>query len=84
MAFDPASGGGFQQGYFPDGGGGFSGGSSTVGGTKLSGVGTPTSVQYGGKSYLVTQTITGAAKLLPTNPPAMANPSRVSWRELVN
>lgn len=84
MAFDPASGGGFQQGFFPDGGGGFSGGSSTVGGTKLSGVGTPTSVQYGGKSYLVTQTITGAAKLLPTNPPAMANPSRVSWRELVN
>ena len=84
MAFDPASGGGFPQGYFPDAGGGFSGGTSTVGGILLSGVGTPTSVQYGGKSYLVTQTITGAAKLLPTNPPAMNSPSRVSWRELVN
>lgn len=84
MAFDPASGGGFAQGYFADQGGGFSGGSSTVSGTKLSGVGTPTSVQYGGKNYLVTQTVTGAAVLIPTNPPSNDNPSRVSWRELVN
>ena len=84
MAFDPASGGGFAQGFFADSGGGFSGGDSTVGGTKLNGVGTPTSVQYGGKNYLVTQTVTGGAVLIPTNPPSSDNPARVSWRELVN
>ncbi|HEX7325120.1 MAG TPA: PilC/PilY family type IV pilus protein [Rhodanobacteraceae bacterium] len=84
MAFDPANGGGFAQGFFPDKGGGYSGGTATVGGTLLKGVGTPTSVQYGGKSYLVTQTITGAAVLIPTNPPVENRPSRVSWRELVN
>ena len=84
MAFDPASGGGFAENFFADQGGGFGGGSSTVGGTKLSGVGTPTSVQYGGKNYLVTQTVTGGAVLIPTNPPSNDNPARVSWRELVN
>ena len=84
MAFDPASGGGFASNFFADAGGGFGGGDSTVGGTKVSGVGTPTAIQYGGKSYLVTQTITGGAKLFPINPPSNDNPSRVSWRELVN
>lgn len=84
MAFNPANGGGFSQGYFPDASGGFSGGSSTVAGVQLNGVGTPTSVQYGGKSYIVTQTVGGTAAILPTNPPANNNPSRVSWRELVN
>lgn len=83
MAFDPASGGGFAQDFFPNAGGGYSGGTATVGGTMVSGVGTPTSVQYGGKNYLVTQTITGGAKLFPVNPPANNSPARVSWRELV-
>ncbi|MDE2271969.1 MAG: hypothetical protein KGJ94_08295 [Xanthomonadaceae bacterium] len=85
MAFDPSTGGGFPEGYFPDAGGGFGAfGSGSVGGTKVSGVGTPTTVQYGGKNYLVTQTVTGGAKLFPINPPTSDNPSRVSWRELVN
>jgi type IV pilus assembly protein PilY1 len=85
MAFDPSTGGGFPEGYFPDEGGGFgSSGSGSVGGTMVSGVGTPTSIEYGGKNYLVTQTVTGGAKLFPINPPSNDNPSRVSWRELVN
>lgn len=84
MAFDPASGGGFAQDFFSNQSGGFGGGGSTIGGTKLNGVGTPTSVQYGGKNYMVTQTITGGAVLIPTNPPSSDNPARVSWRELVN
>lgn len=84
MAFNPATGGGFTNNFFADAGGGFGGGASTVSGTMVSGVGTPTSVQYGGKSYVVTQTITGGAKLFPVNPQEQINPSRVSWRELVN
>lgn len=84
MAFDPATGGGFANNFFADSGGGFGGGSSTVTGTMVSGVGTPTAIQYGGKNYLVTQTITGGAKLFPFNPPSSDNPARVSWRELVN
>lgn len=84
MAFNPLTGGGFTEGFFADAGGGFSSGDSTVGGTMVSGVGTPTQVCYGGKCYLVTQTITGAAKLFRVNPPGDNNPSRVSWRELVN
>lgn len=83
MAFNPATGGGFTQGFFPDAGGGYSSGTSTVGGLMLSGVGTPTSLQYNDKKYLVTQTITGAAKIIGINPPSDDNPSRVSWRELV-
>ncbi len=83
MAFDPTSGGGFPEGYFPDAGGGFGSGPATVGGVMLSGVGTPTALQFGGNSYLVTQTITGAAKVIGINPPSDDNPSRVSWRELV-
>lgn len=83
MAFDPSSGGGFPENFFADAGGGFGGGDATVSGTRVSGVGTPTSLQYGGKNYLVTQTINGSAVLLPTNPPSQDNPSRVSWHEMV-
>ncbi len=84
MAFNPATGGGFPKGYFTDAGGGFSSGDETVGGVKLAGVGTPTSLVHEDKTYLVTQTVSGAAKLIPTNWPSDASPARVSWRELVN
>lgn len=84
MAFDPASGGGFPKGYFPDAGGGFSAGEKTVGGIKIAGVGTPTSLEYGGRTYLATQTVSGSAVLIPTNWPTDSSPARVSWRELVS
>jgi type IV pilus assembly protein PilY1 len=84
MAFDPASGGGFAENFFADANGGFGGGQATVSGVKVSGVGTASQVQNGSKSYLVTQTVTGGAKLFPINPPSNDNPARVSWRELVN
>lgn len=84
MAFNPVTGGGFAQGFFQDAGGGFSGGAQTVGGTKQGGVGTPSALQYGGESYLVTQTVTGAAALMKVNPQDQSAPARVSWRELVN
>jgi type IV pilus assembly protein PilY1 len=84
MAFNPATGGGLPEDFFPNSSGGFGGGSSTVGGIALEGVGTPTSLQNGGNSYLITQTVTGGAKLSNFNPQSGLTPARVSWRELVN
>lgn len=84
MAFDPATGGGFTQGYFPDAGGGSSSGSATSSGTKSNGIGTSTLLQYGGSNYLLTHKADNTAVITPINPPSSNNPSRVSWRELVN
>ncbi|MGH8160265.1 MAG: PilC/PilY family type IV pilus protein [Rhodanobacter sp.] len=84
MAFDPASGGGLAQGFFPGADGSFGTGSdgSTVGGIRLDAVGSPTTVKSGDQTYLVTQTVKGSAALSKVNPPFGDNPSRVSWREI--
>ncbi|MGA0587743.1 PilC/PilY family type IV pilus protein [Dyella sp. KRB-257] len=84
MAFDPASGGGVKNGFFPGISGGFGAGDdgSVTSGIRLDAVGTVTTVKYGGDTYIVTQTVQGAAKLSKVNPPNNENPSRVSWREL--
>ncbi len=83
MAFNPATGGGFQQDFFPlVGGGGGSG--SSISGIQLAGTGTPTAIQYGSKSYLATQTVPNVPALSQVNPPPNDVPARVSWRELVN
>lgn len=83
MAFDPASGGGLAQNFFPDANGSFSNSSgSSVGGIRLDAVGTPTAVMYNGQSYLVTQTVKGVPALTQINPPASNASSRVSWREI--
>ncbi|GAB2560354.1 pilus assembly protein [Rhodanobacter koreensis] len=84
MAFDPASGGGIAQGFFPGADGSFGTGSdgSTVSGVRLDAVGSPTTVKSGGQTYLVTQTVKGSAALSKVNPPFGDDPSRVSWREI--
>ena len=84
MAFDPASGGGVTNGFFPGVSGGFGAGNdgSVTSGIRLDAVGTVTTVKYGGDTYIVTQTVQGAAKLSKVNPPNNQNPSRVSWREI--
>ncbi len=86
MAFDPGSGGGLPQGFFPGPGGGFgtAGNGSVVGGIRLNAVGSPSTVKYGGLTYIVTQTVNGSAALSQVNPPTNQSPSRVSWRELRN
>jgi len=84
MAFDPASGGSFKEGFFPGADGSFGTGTSTVSGIRLDAVGTPTTVTYGGQTYLVTQTVQGSAALSKVNPPNSVNASRVSWKELTN
>lgn len=84
MAFDPASGGGVKNGFFPGLSGGFGANDdgSVTSGIRLDAVGTVTTVKYGGDTYIVTQTVQGAAKLSKVNPPNNENPSRVSWREI--
>lgn len=84
MAFDPASGGGLPEGFFPDPSGSFGTGSdgTTVSGIRLDAVGSPTTVRFGGQTYLVTQTVKGSAALSKVNPPFGNDPSRVSWREI--
>jgi Tfp pilus assembly protein, tip-associated adhesin PilY1 len=86
MAFDPASGGGLPEGFFPNASGAFGTNSdgSTVGGVQLNAVGTPTTVTYNGQIYMVTQTVKGTAALSRVNPPTDSNPSRVSWHEIRN
>ncbi|MEO8837623.1 MAG: PilC/PilY family type IV pilus protein [Herbaspirillum sp.] len=84
MAFNPASGGGLPQSFFPGADGSFSATTSgaTVTGIRLDAVGTPTTVRYGGKTYLVTQTVKGSAALSQVNPPNGDDSARVSWREV--
>ncbi len=84
MAFDPASGGGVKNGFFPGSNGGFGADSSgaVTSGIRLDAVGTVTTVKYGGDTYIVTQTVQGAAALSKVNPPNNQNPSRVSWKEI--
>jgi type IV pilus assembly protein PilY1 len=84
MAFDPLSGGGLPQGFFPNASGAFGTNSdgSTVSGVQLNAVGTPAAVNYNGQIYMVTQTVKGTAALNKINPPSGNNPSRVSWREV--
>lgn len=90
MAFNPATGGGMETGYFADADGSFHGGENTVAGVKAGGVGTPTTLNTtdtnnsNGQHYLGTQTASGAGLLLPYKGGSKANPARVSWRELVN
>ena len=84
MAFDPATGGGLPEGFFPNAAGGYdpAGDGSTVGGIQLNAVGSPATVRYGGKTYLVTQTVSGSAALSQVNPPGAQDAARVSWREI--
>ncbi|KZC16365.1 hypothetical protein RHOFW510R12_07955 [Rhodanobacter sp. FW510-R12] len=86
MAFDPSSGGALPGGFFPNASGAFGTASdgSAVAGIRLDAVGSPTTVTYGGQTYIVTQTVTGSAALSQVNPPSNDVPSRISWREIRN
>ncbi|BFI95603.1 MAG: hypothetical protein RSP_11130 [Rhodanobacter sp.] len=86
MAFDPASGGGLSEGFFPNASGSFGTNSdgTVIGGLKMNAVGTPTTVTYQGQIYMVTQTVSGSAALSKVNPPSAGNDTRVSWREIRN
>jgi type IV pilus assembly protein PilY1 len=83
MAFNPATGGGFSSSFFGDSNGNFGSGSSTVSGVALNGVGTVSPLVYGNKTYILSQTTSGTAAMINTNPTVGKSPSRVSWRELV-
>lgn len=83
MAFDPASGGGLQQSFFPNAGGSFAAsGGASVSGIRLDAVGSPSSVTYNGQTYIVTQTVKGIPALSQVNPQGGNASTRVSWREV--
>lgn len=86
MAFDPASGGGLPEGFFPNSSGAFGTNSdgTVISGVQLNAVGTPTTVTYQGQIYMVTQTVKGSAALSKVNPPSANSNTRVSWREIRN
>ncbi|MEO9078997.1 MAG: PilC/PilY family type IV pilus protein [Rhodanobacter sp.] len=86
MAFDPASGGGLKQGFFPDANGSFAPASdgSTVSGAQLNAVGTPSTISYGGNIYTVYQTTKATSGIQKINPQGENDPSRVAWKEIKN
>jgi type IV pilus assembly protein PilY1 len=88
MAFNPGTGGGFQQSFFENASGSFEPDSSgtSVSGVKQNAVGTPTVVTYEGKTYEVSQTVSNDPVIDIVNPQSPAIPpsdsARVSWREI--
>jgi type IV pilus assembly protein PilY1 len=83
MAFDPASGGGQVQNFFPNSNGSFTAtNGASVAGIRLDAVGSPTAVTYNGQSYLISQTIKNVPTLNQVNPQGGNSPARVSWREV--
>lgn len=86
MAFDPATGGGLQQGFFPDSSGGFgpASGGATVSGVQLNAVGSPSTISYGGNIYTIYQTTSAASGIQRINPQGGDEPSRVAWKEIKN
>ena len=84
MAFNPATGGGFTQGFFPDGNGNFGSGSNAVFGVRQNLVGSPVPLYYKGKTYITSQTVSGNPYITQIQPPANGQSTRTSWREIKN
>jgi type IV pilus assembly protein PilY1 len=78
MAFNPATGGGFSQGFFKDANGNFAS-DTGVFGVNNNGVGTSIQVNNNGQTWLGGQTSSGSPSFQQVNPPT--SPNRVSWRE---
>jgi type IV pilus assembly protein PilY1 len=85
MSFDPTSGGALPGGFFPSISSSSGGGTSiSASGAQANAVGTPTALTYNGQTYMVAQTVTGAAFIERVTPPTDNSPARVSWREIRN
>ena len=78
MAFAIDSGGGLEEGFFPDFSGSFEATESdtSVMGVKLDGVGAPYIVTVDDIPFLVTQTVDGDVSLTEVNPQSDAGPTR--------
>ena len=81
MAFNPATGGGFAQDFFPNSNGVFGSASYTVAGVQQNAVGSPLPISHNGRTYVVSQTVSGTPVMHHVNPPGVSA-ARVSWREL--
>lgn len=86
MAFDPATGGGLKQSFFPDASGSFAPASdgSTVSGVQLNAVGDPSTISYGGNIYELYKTPSATSGIEKINPQGTDSPSRVAWKEIRN
>jgi len=84
MAFDIASGGAYQQNFFPDKTGAFTVGSggTSISGIQVNGVGSPWEVTVGSTPYIITQTVSGNAVVSQINPQSGIITNRVTWEEL--
>lgn len=81
MAFNPATGGGFEQDFFPNPNGVFGSASYTVAEVQQNEVGSRLPIRHNGQTYVVSQTVSGTPVMHHVNPPGV-NASRVWWREL--
>jgi type IV pilus assembly protein PilY1 len=84
MALNPATGGAFTNAFFGDAHGNFltTGiGTSTVAvsGVALGGTGSPSLVQSGTQSYVITQTVSGVGALIRNFPQGNTQGKRLTW-----
>jgi type IV pilus assembly protein PilY1 len=84
MALNPATGGAFTNAFFGDQNNNFlttnvNGQPTPVSGVALAGTGTPSFVQAGTQSYLITQTTTGGATKAPVFPQGNTKGKRLTW-----
>jgi type IV pilus assembly protein PilY1 len=86
MALDPATGGAFTNAFFGDTNGNFltttvNGAPAAVSGIALGGTGSPSVVQSGTQSYVITQTVSGQGALVRNFPQGNTKGKRLTWIE---
>jgi type IV pilus assembly protein PilY1 len=84
MALNPTTGGAFTNAFFGDSNGNFlttafGGSPAAVSGIALGGTGSPSLVQSGTQSYVVTQTVSGTGALVRNFPQGNNQGKRLTW-----
>ena len=84
MALNPATGGAFTSAFFGDTNGNFlttvvNGAPVPVSGVALGGTGSPSMVQSGTQSYVITQTVSGQGALIRNFPQGNTQGKRLTW-----
>jgi type IV pilus assembly protein PilY1 len=84
MALNPTTGGAFTNAFFGDTNGNFltttvNGAPATVSGIALGGTGSPSMIQSGTQSYVVTQTVSGTGALVRNFPQGNLLGKRLTW-----
>jgi len=83
MAFNPTTGGSFQQSFFSDSSGNFVNiNGSPISGIALNATGSPSVVRANGLPYLVSQTVNSAGAVNRINPPGLGQAKRLTWLQV--